>query len=59
MQETVHVRRCERLVFDNDGWQRLRRDLATWHENLAGIAVTMKESTLLTPTSTVQRWLSA
>lgn len=59
VQETVHVRRCERLVFDGDGWERLQRDLTAWHENLAGISVTMKESTLLTPTSTVQRWLSA
>jgi hypothetical protein len=59
VQEAVHVRRCERLVFGDDEWKRLQSNLQTWEENLQGIAVTMQESTLLTPTSTVQPWLSA
>jgi eIF3 subunit M, C-terminal helix len=57
--ETVHVRRCERRVFGEAEWARLQGDLETWRDNLKGIEVTMKEQTLLTPTSTVQRWLSS
>ena len=59
VSETVRIRRCERQVFGNAEWQRLKDDLGAWRDNLHSIEVTMKEQTLLTPTSTVQRWLSS
>ena len=55
----MHVRRCERLVFGDGGWGRLAKELGTWREAIGGIEVMMKEQTLLTPTSTVQRWLAS
>jgi len=54
----VAVRRCERRVFEDAEWERLLQDLTMWRVNVSNMSTSLKNSKLLTPTATVEPWIT-
>lgn len=58
VRECVAVRRCERRVFEDAEWERLLQDLTMWRVNVSNMSTSLKNSKLLTPTATVEPWIT-